>query len=144
MAIHASILAWRIPWTEESGGLLSKELQRVGLNWATNIWASLVAQTEKNLPANAGDLGSMPGLGRPLKNGKTTYSSILGRRISWTEEPDGLRLSDYHLVTLMFLRTYFHFCSSFILLAFFLFCFPTIPLCFHTTKLHFQGAVLLE
>ena len=61
MAIHASILAWRISWTEESGGLLSKELQRVGLNWATNIWASLVAQTEKNLPANVGDLGSMPG-----------------------------------------------------------------------------------
>ena len=30
MAIHSSILAWRIPWTEEPGGLLSKELQRVG------------------------------------------------------------------------------------------------------------------
>ena len=24
MAIHSSILAWRIPWTEESGGLQSK------------------------------------------------------------------------------------------------------------------------
>ena len=30
MATHASILAWRIPWTEESGGLLSVGLQRVG------------------------------------------------------------------------------------------------------------------
>ena len=28
------------------------------------IWASLVAQMEKNLPANAGDLGSIPALGR--------------------------------------------------------------------------------
>ena len=26
MAIHSSILAWRIPWTEEPGGLQSKEL----------------------------------------------------------------------------------------------------------------------
>ena len=28
------------------------------------IWASLVAQTVKNPPADAGDLGSIPGLGR--------------------------------------------------------------------------------
>ena len=27
MATHASILAWRIPWTEEPGGLQSMELQ---------------------------------------------------------------------------------------------------------------------
>ena len=29
MAIHSSILAWRIPWTEELGGLQSKGSQRV-------------------------------------------------------------------------------------------------------------------
>ena len=29
MATHSSILAWRIPWTEEPGGLQSRELQRV-------------------------------------------------------------------------------------------------------------------
>ena len=28
-ATHCSTLAWRIPWTEEPGGLQSKELQRV-------------------------------------------------------------------------------------------------------------------
>ena len=27
MATHSSILAWRIPWTEEPGGLLSMGLQ---------------------------------------------------------------------------------------------------------------------
>ena len=32
MATHSSILAWRIPWTEEPGGLQSMGLQRVGLN----------------------------------------------------------------------------------------------------------------
>ena len=30
MAIHSSILAWRIPWTEELGGLQSTGSQRVG------------------------------------------------------------------------------------------------------------------
>ena len=30
MATHSSILAWKIPWTEEPGGLLSMGLQRVG------------------------------------------------------------------------------------------------------------------
>ena len=30
MAIHSSTLAWRIPWTEEAGGLQSTESQRVG------------------------------------------------------------------------------------------------------------------
>ena len=32
MAAHSSILAWRIPWTEEPGGLQTMELQRVRLN----------------------------------------------------------------------------------------------------------------
>ena len=30
MATHSSILAWRIPWTEEPGGLQSMESQRIG------------------------------------------------------------------------------------------------------------------
>ena len=32
MATHSSILAWRIPWTEEPGGLLSMGSQRIGHN----------------------------------------------------------------------------------------------------------------
>ena len=30
VATHSSILAWRIPWTEEPGGPLSMGLQRIG------------------------------------------------------------------------------------------------------------------
>ena len=30
MAAHSSILAWKIPWTEEPDRLQSRELQRVG------------------------------------------------------------------------------------------------------------------
>ena len=32
MATHSSILAWRIPWKEGTGGLESIELQKVGYN----------------------------------------------------------------------------------------------------------------
>ena len=37
MATHPSILAWRIPWMEEPGGLQSTGLQRVRHNWATSL-----------------------------------------------------------------------------------------------------------
>ena len=37
MATHSSILAWRIPWTEEPGRLQSMGLQRVRHDWATFI-----------------------------------------------------------------------------------------------------------
>ena len=36
MAAHSSILAWRIPWAEEAGGLWSMESQRVGSDLASN------------------------------------------------------------------------------------------------------------
>ena len=32
LVTHSSILAWRIPWTEETGGLQSIKLQRVRRN----------------------------------------------------------------------------------------------------------------
>ena len=36
MAAHSSVLAWRMSWTEESGGLQSTGSQRFGHDWATN------------------------------------------------------------------------------------------------------------
>ena len=41
MATHSSILAWKIPGTEEPGSQQSMGLQRVGHDWTTN------KQTEK-------------------------------------------------------------------------------------------------
>ena len=38
MATHSSILAWRIPWTEETGRLQSTGLQRVRHSWTTNTF----------------------------------------------------------------------------------------------------------
>ena len=34
MVTHSSILAWRIPWTGELGGLQSMGMQRVGHDWS--------------------------------------------------------------------------------------------------------------
>ena len=65
MATHSSILAWRIPWTEEPNGL----------------WASQVALGVKNLPANAGEVRDVNFdhlVGEdPLEEGMATHSSIL-------------------------------------------------------------------
>ena len=37
MAPHSSILAWKIPWTEEPGRLQSMRSQRVGHDWVTSL-----------------------------------------------------------------------------------------------------------
>ena len=37
MATHSSTLAWKIPWTEEPGGLQSMGSLRVGHDWATSL-----------------------------------------------------------------------------------------------------------
>ena len=39
LATHSSILAWRIPWTEEPGGLQFMGLHKVRHNWATNSFS---------------------------------------------------------------------------------------------------------
>ena len=46
MATHSSILACRIPWTEEAGGTQSMGLQRVRLDWATNTNSSLFLESQ--------------------------------------------------------------------------------------------------
>ena len=80
-ATHPSTLAWRIPWTEEPGGLSSIGSHRVGHNWSDLAaaaayyicilciiyGASQVVLVVKKLPAKAGDVrdaGWIPGLGR--------------------------------------------------------------------------------
>ena len=44
----------------------------------------------KNLPANARDAGSIPGLVRSLEKEMATHSNILAWKIPWTEELGGL------------------------------------------------------
>ena len=45
MVTRSSILAWRIPWTEGSGGLQSMGSQRVRHNWVTNTLIKITHNT---------------------------------------------------------------------------------------------------
>ena len=54
-------------------------------------WASLVAQTVKNLPAMQETWVRSQGWDDPLEKRMATHSSILAWRIIWTEEPGGLQ-----------------------------------------------------
>ena len=62
MANHSSILDWRIPWTEEAGGLQSIGSKRAGHDWATNTYRGFPGGSAGKASAcNEGDLGSIPG-----------------------------------------------------------------------------------
>ena len=87
MATHSSILAWRIPWTEEpvKNACLGKNSK------LTFARASLVAQMVKNPPAMQETQVWSLGWEDPLEKEMATHSSILAWRIPWTEEPGGLQ-----------------------------------------------------
>ena len=55
------------------------------------VWAPLVAQTVKNLPAVEETRVRSLGWEDPLEEGMATYSGIPPCRIPWTEEPGGLQ-----------------------------------------------------
>ena len=50
MATNSSILAWRIPWTEEPGVLQSMEWQRVGHDWVTNTFTFKITKERTHWP----------------------------------------------------------------------------------------------
>ena len=50
-----------------------------------------VGSVGKEAACNVGDLGLIPGWGRPLEKEMATHSSTLAWRIPWTEEPGGLQ-----------------------------------------------------
>ena len=49
MAPHSSTLAWKIPWTEEPGGLQSMGSRRVGHDRATSLFLSCIEEGNGNL-----------------------------------------------------------------------------------------------
>ena len=74
MATHSSIPAWRIPWTEEPGGLQSVELQRIRHDFVTKQQYQIGAVSSS-----------------PPKKTMAPHSSTPAWRIPWMEEPDGLQ-----------------------------------------------------
>ena len=66
------------------------------INWSyTQNWASLVAQTVKNLPAMQETPGWSLHWDDPLEKEMATLSSILAWRIPWTEKPGRLQSRGY-------------------------------------------------
>ena len=124
---HSSILAWRIPWTEEPGGLQSIGSQRVRQDLATKTFTSLTqslpllfqlgpclqssfgGSAVKNLSANAGDTGLIPGSERSLGGGN---GSPL--RYSCLENPmdRGARRAIIHGVTKNWTQLTTHMCHQ--------------------------------
>ena len=117
MAVHSSVLAWRIPPTEEPERLQSTGMWKVGHDWESNtltltdtqhadmysrlllflhelqcLQASLVAQPGKLLSAcNEGDLGSIPASGRCPGEGNGNLLQYSCLKIPWTEESGRLQ-----------------------------------------------------
>ena len=56
-----------------------------------SLWGFPGGSVVKNLPANAGDIGSIPGPGRFLEKEMATHSGILALKSPWTEEPGKLQ-----------------------------------------------------
>ena len=93
MAPHSSVLAWKIPWTEEPGGLPSMGRTESDTTETTQLSkASLVAQTVKNLPVMQKTQVHFPGQEDPLKKEMATHSSVLAWRIPGMGEPGGCHL----------------------------------------------------
>ena len=63
MAIHSSVLAWRIPGTGEPGGLPSMGSHRVEHDWSDLAAAVAYSSVSKASANNAGNLGWIPGWG---------------------------------------------------------------------------------
>ena len=66
MAPHSRTLAWKIPWTEEPGGLQSMRSLRVGHDWATSLslftfmhWRRKWQPTPVSLPGESQGQGSL-------------------------------------------------------------------------------------
>ena len=73
MAPHSSTLAWKIPWTEEPGGLQSVGSLRVGHDWATSLslftfmhwrrkWQPTPSTLAWRIPGT-GEPGALPSMG---------------------------------------------------------------------------------
>ena len=76
MAPHSSSLAWKIPWTEEPGGL-----QSMGLQSRTRL-------SDFTFPFHF----------HTLEKEMATHSSVLAQRIPGTGEPGGLPSMGSHRV----------------------------------------------
>ena len=121
MAPHSSTLAWKIPWTEEPGGLQSTGSLRVGHDWATSLslftfmhWRRKWQRTPVFLPGESQGPGSIYGVTQSrtrlkwLSSSSTRFGiAFLPRSkcllISWLQSPSAVILEPPKIVS-----HYFH------------------------------------
>ena len=77
-------------WWATVHGVTKSWTRLSDFNSTTLVWASLVAQTAKNLPAKLKTQIQSLGQEDPLEKGMATHSSIVAWEIPWTEEPGRL------------------------------------------------------
>ena len=87
MATHSSILAWRIPWMEELGGLTSKGRKESD----TTEWLHFHFQESASNAGNAGGESSTPGLERFPGRGNGNPPQYSCLKIPMDREPGGLQ-----------------------------------------------------
>ena len=116
MVSHSRILAWGIPWTEETGSLQSIGSQRVRYNWSDfgegNGTPLQYSCLENPMDRGAGK-AALHGVAEgqtwlsnltftfhfhALEKEKATHSSVLAWRIPGTGEPGGLPSMELHRV----------------------------------------------
>ena len=91
MTPHSSTLAWKIPWTEEPGGLQSMRSLRVEHDWATSLslftfthWRRKWQPTPVFLPGESQGRGSLVGCRTRLKwLSSSSSSSRIRLTVSW-------------------------------------------------------------
>ena len=112
MAPHSSTLAWKIPWTEESGRLPSMGSLRVRYNWVTSLslftfmhWRRKWQPTPVFLPGGSQGRGSLLGWGavygvaqsrtrlKWLNNNNNTKHKTLSKVSKWKRKTLNLSLS---------------------------------------------------
>ena len=86
MATHSSTLAWKIPWTEEPGGLQSMGSLRVQHDWATSLslftfmhWSRTWQPTPVFLPGESQGCGSLVGCRLWGAQSRTWLKRLSGR-----------------------------------------------------------------
>ena len=95
MATHSSILAWRIPWTEEPGRLQSTGSQRIEHEWVTNTFTFTLpkelssSEYIKKMSCTNFSINSV--LIVILEKAVAPHSSTLAWKIPWMEEPGRLQ-----------------------------------------------------
>ena len=120
MATHSSIFAWRIPWTEEPGGLQSLGHKLLDMTEQLTLWRYSGGTDNKESACNVRDLGSIPGSGRcpGEENGNPLQYSCLGNsmdRGAWWVTAHRVTKSQTQLSNFHFSKTTTtYYCPNFI------------------------------